>query len=167
MFTIRPAQLVDLDAITEIYNDAILNTRATFDTQPKTRAEQEAWFHAHDAMYPLLVGEVEGVVVGWASISRWSDRCAYAETGEASLYVAAAHRNQGLGKELTRALLAAGQAGGLHTVLVRVAEGSEASLHVAESLGFVRVGRMREVGLKFGRRLDVELLQYLYPEAGA
>jgi L-amino acid N-acyltransferase len=73
---IRPAIADDLPAITAIYNHAILNTTATFDTEPKTEAEQLAWFKAHDERHPVLVATIDGKVVGWASLSAWSDRCA-------------------------------------------------------------------------------------------
>jgi L-amino acid N-acyltransferase YncA len=168
MLSMRPAVLADLDDITAIYNEAIVTTTATFDTEPKTRAEQEAWFSAHDEKYPVMVAEQAGAVVAWASLSRWSDRCAYADTAEISLYVAPCARGQGIGTELTRAILAAGEQGGLHTVVARVAGGNAASLRILEKLEFRHIGVMREVGRKFGQLLDVTLLQLIYgPSPGA
>ncbi len=77
MCTIRPAQTADLNAITDIYNEAIRTTTATFDTEPKTEEEQKIWFDSHGSKYAILVAEFKGVIVGWASLSKWSDRCAY------------------------------------------------------------------------------------------
>jgi len=162
MLTIRPAAPADLGAITEIYNDAILHTTATFDTQPKTLADQQAWFAQHSARYPVLVAEEEGAVVGWASLTPWSDRCAYADTAEISLYVRDGCRGRGLGKQLTAAILAAGRGAGLHTVIACITQGNEASLRLARSCGFAEIGAMREVGRKFGKFLDVHLLQHIY-----
>lgn len=162
MLSTRPAVLADLEAITAIYNEAIVTTTATFDTEPKTRAEQEAWFDEHGEKYPVMVAEQDGAVVAWASLSMWSDRCAYADTAEISLYVAPSARGQGIGTELTRAILAAGEQGGLHTVVGRVAGGNAASLRILEKLGFRHIGVMREVGRKFGKLLDVTLLQLIY-----
>ncbi len=71
MLTIRQATMSDLPGITEIYNDAVLKLVATFDTEPKTLEEQKVWFQHHGATYPVLVAEEDGLVVGWASISRW------------------------------------------------------------------------------------------------
>ena len=159
MLTIRPAVLADLDGITEIYNNAIQETVATFDTEPKTRQEQEAWFAEHGARYPMLVAEEDDIIVGWASLSQWSDRCAYMDTAESSLYVRKEYRGRGIGKKLGQAILDAGKLSGLHTVIARVAEGNEVSIHLFESTGFEPIGVMKEVGLKFGRRLDVYLLQ--------
>ena len=162
MFTIRRATLRDLEAITEIYNQAILHTVATFDTEIKTAEGQRGWFKQHGDKHPILVAEQDGVLVGWASLSAWSDRCAYSDTAEISLYVEENHRNQGIGRKLSEAIIKAGRDAGLHTLIARIAEGSAASIHIAESQGFEHIGIMREVGRKFGKFLDVYLMQKIY-----
>ncbi len=160
--TIRKATEKDLDAITEVYNEAIRNTTATFDTQPKTAEEQKEWFEEHDAKHPLLVAEHAKGIIGWASLSRWSDRCAYSDTAEVSLYVKEGCRGKGIGKALLKALIQEGEAVGLHTVVARISEGNDVSLHLFESEGFEQVGIMREVGRKFGKLLDVHMLQKVF-----
>jgi L-amino acid N-acyltransferase YncA len=162
MLSIRPATSADLKAITDIYNQAILNTTATFDTTPKTIKEQKAWFVEHGDRYPILVAQQDGTIVGWASLSAWSDRCAYSATAEISLYVREDCRGQGIGRQLSLAIIQAGQDAGLHTVIARMAEGNDASVHLAESLGFEYIGVMKEVGRKFGRLLDVYLMQKIF-----
>ena len=162
MVSIRPAQLVDVTAITEVYNEAVQHTTATFDTEPKTEAEQAAWFKSHDSRHPIMVAEQNGAVVGWAALSQWSDRQAYSDTAESSVYVKEGFRGQGIGRKLKEAILAEGRRVGLHTVIARVAEGNEVSLQLNESLGFRHVGVMKEVGRKFGQRLDVYLMQKIY-----
>ena len=159
MLIIRPAKLEDLNRITEIYNEAVQKTVATFDTEPKTLEEQRAWFENHGWKYPILVAELKRVVSGWASLSKWSDRCAYADTAEISLYVLEEFRGQGLGKKLLEAIVGEGEKVGLHTVIARIAEGNRVSIHLHESLGFEHIGIMREVGRKFGRLLDVYLMK--------
>jgi phosphinothricin acetyltransferase len=156
---IRKAALADLPAITEIYNEAIATTTATFDTQPKTPEERAQWFRSHDQRHPILVAVVEGQVVGWASLSRWSDRPAYDATAETSFYVRSANRGQGIGRRLKAEIIEEARRQRLHTLLARVAEGSHESLHLNLSLGFMHVGTLKEVGFKFGRFLDVHLLQ--------
>ena len=156
---IRNAVLADLDAITAIYNDAILNTTATFDTNPKSVAEQLQWFENHDDRHPILVAVMNGQVVGWASLSRWSDRCSYADTGETSFYVRADCRGQGIGRQLKGAIIDEARRLHFHTLIARVAADSRESLHLNESFGFTHVGKLKEVGRKFGRLLDVHLLQ--------
>src|SRR4030043_720991 len=161
MLTIRKAEPKDLAAITDIYNQAILNTTATFDTSTKTAGEQKAWFDKHSEKYPVLVGLEDNKVVGWASMSAWSDRCAYADTAEVSLYVREGHMGKGVGRKLSGAILQAGREGGLHTAIARIAEGNAVSIRLAESLGFKHIGVMREVGRKFGKLLDVYLMQII------
>jgi len=162
MFTIRKATAGDLSTITEIYNEAILKTVATFDTEPKTDEEQKSWFDHHGAKYPILVAEQDNLIVGWASLSLWSDRCAYSDTAEASLYVREEHQGKGIGRKLSEAIIQEGRKAGLHTLIARITEGNEASLHLAESVGYRHIGVMKEVGRKFGRLLDVHLMQYIY-----
>jgi len=162
MLTIREAILPDLGAITEIYNEAILKTVATFDTQTKTVEEQKSWFAEHGSKYPMLVAEQDGYVVGWASLSMWSDRCAYSDTAEGSLYVKEEYQGKGIGRKLLEAIIRAGQKAGLHTVVARITGGNEASIHLCESVGFEHIGVMKEVGRKFGKLLDVNLMQKIY-----
>jgi L-amino acid N-acyltransferase YncA len=159
---IRSASSQDLPAITDIYNEAILTTTATFDTEPKTAEEQRAWFAKHGNRNPLLVADDDGLVVGWASLSEWSDRCAYSDTAEVSLYVRSEHQGKGTGRRLLKAILQAGGSSGLHTVIARIAEGNQASIRLHESVGFEHIGVMKEVGKKFGRLLDVYLMQKIY-----
>ena len=162
MLTIRKATLADLGAITEIYNEAILKTVATFDTEPKTDAEQKSWFDHHDPRHPMLVAEEDNLIVGWASLSQWADRCAYSDTAESSLYVREEHQGKGIGRKLSEAIIEAGGKAGLHTLIVRITAGNEASLHLSESVGYRHIGVMIEVGQKFGKLLDVHLMQYIY-----
>jgi L-amino acid N-acyltransferase len=162
MLTIRQATLEDLKAITGIYNEAILNTVATFDTNPKTLDEQKAWFEKHGPKYPVLVALEAKIIIGWASLSAWSDRCAYADTGEISAYVRKDYRGKGVGRTLSETILKAGKDAGLHTVIARMVESNEGSIHLAESLGFKPIGVMKEVGRKFGRLLDVQLMQIIF-----
>lgn len=162
---IRPATRADVPAITEIYNEAIRTTTATFDTEPKTIEDRMNWFDAHGERHPVFVATVDGRVVGWSSISKWSDRCAYDDTAETSFYVAKKNRGQGIGRQLKEATIAAARRLGFHSLIARVAEGSDASLHLNRAAGFVPVGTLRQVGRKFGRRLDVHILQLMLNEA--
>lgn len=94
-------------------------------------------------------------------MTRWSDRQAYDDTGETSFYVASESRGQGIGRQLKVAIIAEARRLGFHSLIARVAEGSGESLHINESVGFTRVGLLKEVGMKFGRRLGVHILQLM------
>ena len=159
MLTIRRAALADLNAITEIYNEAILTTTATFDIEPKTKEDRLQWFEQHDGRYPVVVAELDGKVVGWVSLSRWNPRAAYDGTAETSMYVKAEHRGQGIGRQLKQEILDEATRLGFHTLIAGMAEGSDASMHLNKSFGFEFVGTFKEVGHKFGKLLDVHYFQ--------
>ena len=161
MLVIRRAEDKDLDVITNIYNEAVLNTVATFDTEPKTKEEQENWFLSHNSKYPILVAQFRNKIIGWASLTKWSDRCAYSDTAECSLYIKEEHQGKGFGKLILTALLQEARKSGLHTIIARITADNDTSINICSSLGFKHIGTMREVGKKFGRLLDVHLMQIL------
>lgn len=163
---IRRATVDDAAAIAEIYNEAILTTTATFDTEPKTIAERLAWLASHGERHPVLIASLDNNVVGWASITKWSDRLAYADTAETSFYVRSEYRGRGIGRQLKGAVIEEARKLGFHTLIARVAEGSHESIHLNESFGFVHVGVLKEVGRKFGRLLDVHIMQKMLGDEG-
>lgn len=165
MTTIRHATESDLPAITEIFNEAILNTTASFYVEPRTVEDRKAWFETHNERFPVLVAEVEDdgelKVVGWASLNQWSVRAAYDGTAETSFYVKESHRGLGIGTELKKETIAEAKRLGFHTLLARMADGSDASIHVNQKFEFEYKGTMKEVGFKFGRYIDVHLYQLM------
>lgn len=156
---IRHAARSDAAAIADIYNEAILTTTATFDLEPKTVAEREQWLEAHSGRFPVIVGEVDGCIVGFASLTAWSDRAAYDGTAETALYVHSSHRGRGIGRRLKAEIIEEAKRLRFHTLIARVTEDSAVSIHLNREAGFVIVGTMREVGRKFGRLLDVHIMQ--------
>ena len=163
---VRPATEADAGAIAEIYNHAIANTTATFDTELKSAEDRRAWLASDELRIALVAVDGERVV-GWGSLSRWSKRCAYDATVEISVYVAPDSFRRGIGRMLTEELLQAGRDSGVHAVISQTTSENEPSLAMTASLGFERVGLLREVGRKFGRGLDVVLLELLLPEDAA
>lgn len=161
---IRPAILSDAAAIAVIYNEAILNTVATFDTELKDEAERVRWLEAHGETHPVLVAVTDGQVVGWASLTRWSDRKAYDWSAETSFYVLSSHQGRGIGRALMAELMTVSRRLGFHTLIARIAEGSDESVHLHERFGFSHTGRLRQVGRKFDRWLDVLIMQIVLPE---
>lgn len=156
---IRDATVEDLGAIFDIYNEQVLHGTATFDTVPKDAAKDARWLTGRDlSRHPVLVRVDDGEVVGWGSLSAWSDRCAYARAAEVSVYIRKDRRGRGYGRELLGAVVERGRAAGLGVLLARIAEGNPVSIALHERFGFRRIGTMRRVGEKFGRVLDVELM---------
>lgn len=162
MLNIRPATKSDIASITEIYNEAIANTTATFDTEPKTIEDRLQWFDTHDEKHPVMVAVINDAVIGWATLSKWSDRSAYDSTAEVSVYVHHEYRDKGIGKRLLELLTLEGEKSGLHTLISRITQGNEKSIYLHERLGFENVGVLKEVGKKFGNYLDVHILQKVF-----
>jgi L-amino acid N-acyltransferase len=158
---IRRAKEEDVPNITAIYNEAIATTVATFDTEPKTIDDRMNWLRSRNDRHPVLVAVADGTVVGWSSLTPWSDRSAYDDTAETSFYVHSTHRGRGVGRMLKEAIIEEARRLNFHTIIARVAEGSHESIHLNESAGFVHVGTLKEVGRKFGRLLDVHIYQKL------
>lgn len=159
MIELRPAAIDDLPVITEIYNDAILNTVATFDLEAKSVEEMRIWLEKHGEYYPVLVCSVAGKIVGYASLNEYSPKKAYTATAEVSVYIDRDSRGKGYGRTLLGAIIEAGAGKGIHALIARITEGNDISIHLFEAFDFTHVGKLREVGAKFGRLLDVDLYQ--------
>jgi L-amino acid N-acyltransferase len=164
--SVRSAREVDNPSLAAIYNDAVRTTIATFDTEARSPEAQRAWLAHHDARHPVFVAESGGEVVGWASLSRWSDRKAYDATAEFSFYVRAGERGRGVGRLLLGTAVTRAAESGLHVLLARIAEPNPVSVHLHESFGFRRVGVMKEVGRKFDRWIDVHLFERMLAQNG-
>ncbi len=162
---IRPAGPADAEAIAAIYNHAVRETTATFDTEQKTAEDRRKWLATRRPEHPVLVAEdASGSVVGWGALSPWSDRCSYRGTVEMSVYVDPTKLRRGIGSALAKALLAGAPARGIHVVLSRICTENAASMAMSEQLGFTFVGTMHDVGRKFDRWLDVALFELILAE---
>jgi len=165
---LRLAQIGDLVAINDIYNREVETTATTFDTEPMSAEARERWLAEHQSdTHPVVVAESDsGEVMGWAALSSWSQRYAYARAAEVSIYIGERHRKKGVGRAMLGELIARAKAAGLGVLLARIADHSEASLALHCSVGFRSIGTMRRVGEKFGRILDVELMDLHLDEDG-
>ena len=157
--TIRPATVSDLTAINDIYNHYVLHSTCTYQTEPCTTEERAAWFAAHGPKHPVIVAEQGGRVIGWASLSKFHQRRAYENTVEDSVYLHHETRGKGLGTLLLTELLARARATGHHTMIGGISADQAASIALHVKLGFTEAARLREVGFKFGRWLDVVWMQ--------
>jgi L-amino acid N-acyltransferase YncA len=158
---IRPATLADAEPTRTIYNREVAGSTVTFDLVPRTLVEQEQWLAGHQGAHPAIVATAGEAVVGFGSLSPYRSRPAYSTTVEDSIYVHHEHRRAGVGLCLLRELVALATAHGFHAVMARIVDGHEASIAVHRHCGFELVGVEREVGRKFGRWLDVALMQRL------
>jgi L-amino acid N-acyltransferase len=158
---VRPATTSDAETIREIYNIEVLGSTVTFDLVPRSHEDQVEWMDSHAGVYPVLVAEDDGAVVAFASLSPYRPRPGYSTTVEDSVYVAASHRGAGVGKLLLGELVDRGTAHGFHSIIARIVGDHSASVALHSSCGFELVGIEREVGRKFGKFLDVAVMQRL------
>ena len=159
---VRIATVDDAPAILDIYNHEVLTSTVTFDLVPRTIAEQLAWMTDRSGAHVVVVAvDDNGFVVGFGALSAYRERAGYATTVEDSVYVHEAHRGAGVGRLLLSDLVDRATAHGFHALMAKIVGHHEASIHLHESAGFEIVGREREVGRKFGRWLDVVLLERL------
>ena len=158
--TIRSAAADDLADILRVYNQAIEKTTAVFEYRPHTLEMRREWFKAKQAAsLPVLVAVESGAVLGFASYGPFRAWPAYKYSVELSVYVDESVRGRGIGSGLVRAILATARERDLHVVMAGITADNAVSLRLHEKLGFVEVAHIREVGYKFGRWLDLKLLQ--------
>jgi L-amino acid N-acyltransferase len=158
---IRPAAEADLPAVRDIFNHYVLTSTCTFVLEPVTLDERRQWLKSHGPAHPATVAEIRDEVAGWASLSPWRPRAAYAKSVEFSVYVRHEAHRRGIGRALLADLLVRARAAGHHTVIGGACVEQVASLELQRALGFVEVARFREVGFKFGRWLDVVYMQVM------
>ena len=158
--TIRPAGEADLPAILDITNDAILNTTAIWSHHATDLENRRHWLRdRQDKGYPVLVADLAGTVVGFASFGDFRPWDGYAHTVEHSIYVHRHHHGKGVGKQLMPPLIEAARGLGKHVMIAGIEAGNRGSIHFHHGFGFVEAGRLKEVGWKFDRWLDLVLMQ--------
>jgi phosphinothricin acetyltransferase len=152
----------------DIYNDAVLNTTAIWNDTVVDLDNRKAWFDARMSRgFPVLVAEKDGAIAGYASYGDWRAFDGFRHTVEHSVYVHKNGRGSGVGKLMMRALIDCAAERGIHVLVGCVEAENIASIRLHESLGFRHAGRFSEVGIKFGRWLDLTCLELKLPLARA
>lgn len=158
--SLRDAVHADLPAIRDIYNDAVQNTTAIWNEQPVDLGNRQAWFSARQAQaYPILVAMEHDQVIGYASFGDWRPFEGFRYSVEHSVYIRSDQRGKGLGPRLMHALIERARTGGKHVMVAAIESGNSASIRLHERLGFITTGQMPQVGIKFGRWLDLTFMQ--------
>jgi L-amino acid N-acyltransferase YncA len=160
---IRDATADDLAAISALYNATILTTTAAWTEEPETIGDRETWFARQQAAgYPTLVADDGGTVVGFTAFGDFRDTTkwpGYRPVVELTIHVAESHWGRGVGRALITELIARARALGKTQIVAGIDGANEASIRFHERLGFREVARMPEIGVKFGQRLDLVLMQ--------
>jgi phosphinothricin acetyltransferase len=157
---IRPANEQDLPALTAIYNEVIAASTAVYRDDPVDLDDRTTWWSARVAEgYPVLVAEADDGIVGFSTFGDFRAWPGYRFSVEHTVHVAEGRRGGGVGRALVQALFPIAKSLGKHVMLAGVDAENAASIRFHERLGFEQTGRLREVGFKFGRYLDLVFLQ--------
>ncbi len=151
------------DAILEIFNDAIANSTALFDYQPRTLKNMMEWFVLKDAGRFPVIGAFadDGLLLGFASYGTFRAWPAYKYSVEHSVYIHQEHRRKGIGLALMRQLIATAEQQQYHVLVAGIDAANRSSIALHEKLGFVPAGIIKHAGFKFGRWLDLAFYQLL------
>ena len=160
--TARAASLTDAAAIARIYNEGIADRVGTFETEPRSAQQIEAWF---DGRHPIVVVEAGREVVAFASTSAYRSRPCYAGVAEFSVYVARHCRGAGAGRVAMTALLEAAEAAGFWKLLSRIFPENTASRALMAKVGFCEVGTYRRHGKLDGAWRDCVIVERRLGEA--
>jgi L-amino acid N-acyltransferase len=158
---LRLATIDDAAAIRAIYNLEVESSTATFDLVGRSLEDQRTWLAARSGAFSAVVAVDDGQVIGFAALSPYKERAAYRTTVEDSVYVRRDQQGRGVGRVLLGHIVDLAAATGFHAVMARIEAGSEASRALHAACGFELVGVEREVGRKFGRWLDIAVMQRL------
>ncbi|MBO1361023.1 N-acetyltransferase [Acetobacter sacchari] len=161
MVDIRDATTSDIPEITKIYNDAVLNTTAIWNESVVDEANRLAWLNDRTrAGYPALVAiDDSGEVIGYASFGDWRAWEGYRYSIEHSVYIRNDYHRKGVGASIMRALIHRARNCGKHVMIAAIEAENIASIRMHEKLGFEKAGHLKQVGVKFGRWLDLTFLQ--------
>jgi L-amino acid N-acyltransferase YncA len=163
---VRTAVAADLPAMTAIYNESVAASVVTFDVEPRPDDHYAARVSSTRPGDHVVVAESGGAVVGLAYAATYRPRTAYDGTRETSVYVGSGATGRGLGRALYGELLRRVDADGIHTCIAVIAVPNAASEALHAAFGFTHVGTLREVGQKFGRRVDTAIWQRMTPTRG-
>jgi L-amino acid N-acyltransferase YncA len=163
--TIRAATPADLDAINDIYNYYVLHSTCTYQEEPEPLAGRQQWFARHGDGHPVIVAEVDGQVIGWGSLSAYHERSAYRHSVENSVYVHYQYHCHGFGSLLLQELIVRARGLGHRAIIAGIDADQSVSVALHAKFGFAEVGRLKQVGFKFGRWLDVIYMELLLKES--
>lgn len=157
---IRDATAADTGKIAPIYAHHVLHGVASYETEPPGAEEMRGRIErVHDAGWSWLVFERDGRTVGYTYATQMRDRAAYRYTFEDSVYVAADHLGQGIGRALLEALIVRVERVGARQLVAVIGGAEPASIALHAAFGFHEIGRIEGAGRKFGRWLDSVYMQ--------
>ncbi len=159
---IRHATEEDLQAILDIYNDAILNTTSVYNYEAHTLDMRREWLaQKQKDNLPVLVAELGGTVAGFSTYGPFRAWAAYKYTAEVSVYISPEHRGKGIAKLLYPPLIDLAREQQLHVLVAGIDARNEVSIRLHRHFGFTEAGLFKQVGYKFGQWLDLLFMQLI------
>lgn len=159
---LRPYRTKDTQSILDIINYNILNSTALYDYKIRTYEQQKTILDEKIYKnFPVIVAELDGVVVGFGMYSEFRFREAYKFTVEHSVYVNEDFHGKGIGKLLLEELIVLARKQKLHTMIAVIDSENQGSVEFHEKFGFTTVGVIKESGYKFERWLDSVFMQLM------
>lgn len=158
---IRNSTLDDCEIIASIYNDYIRMGGSTMDRDFKKAKDVEGWMHDFNDKELIQCLELDGEVVGWGIIKRYSDRLGYSKTCETAIYIRSDKLRMGLGSKLKVSVIKKCREFGYHHLVAKIFATNIASIEYNRKLGYELVGTQREVGNIDGEWLDVTIMQLI------
>jgi L-amino acid N-acyltransferase YncA len=156
---IRRAKIEDAQCIIDIYNWYTINTIITFETDPVSLAEMQERIREKLQNHDWLIAEIDNEIVGYAYYGVFRARAAYRHTVESTIYLSKEYKGRGLGVPLYSALTESAKNKGFREMLGVIALPNPESVNLHEKLGFKEAGIMKNIGFKYGRYIDVVILQ--------
>lgn len=160
--TVRPATRNDLGPINEIYNEYIVDSHTSFDTEPWTIEQRVDWFEKYEAgvtRYQVLVLEIADQIVGFASSRPFRHKAAYDSSVETTIVLASDATGRGLGRMLLEELVERLAAAGVHRAYALIALPNAPSIKLHRLVGYRAVGTLDEVGHKLDQFHSVHIME--------
>lgn len=161
MHSLRLAVADDFGAIADIYNHYVAVSTTTYDDEPISADDRRKQWEARPAIHPVTVAVRDGEIIGWGALNPFRARNGYRFTVENSVYVRHDCHRQGVGSAILSDQIERARTLGLHAIVAVIDAEQTSSIALHARHGFVEVGRMPQIGTKFGRWLDVVFMERL------
>ncbi|MEK4327115.1 arsinothricin resistance N-acetyltransferase ArsN1 family A [Paenibacillus sp. FSL R7-0297] len=159
--TVRQATSKDTESILRIYNQGIEDRIATLETETKDSSYMKAWFNDHQGRFSVVVAELEGEVIGWASLNPYSHRCAYHGVADLSVYIDRSFRGQGVGSFLLESLHKIAKENSFYKIVLFTFPFNQSGQGLYKKTGYRQVGVFEKQGILNGEFIDVMIMEKL------
>lgn len=156
---IRKACEADLESILTIYNQGVADRIATLETEEKDYLYMSKWFHEHQGRYQVLIAEIDDTIIGWASLNRYSNRCAYDGVADLSIYIERSYRGKGTGKALLQELEQIARLNQFHKIVLFTFPFNILGQGLYKKCGYREVGVFQNQGILDGKFVDVMAME--------